>query len=310
MSKMLRLALAAGLAVMMLPAQAALAKTVQIAVVGKAQGGEYWVQVRTAAQARAKTMKDVQFVYQGPRTERDTQGQISIVENLIQRRVDGIAISPVESKALGKVVKKALDAGIKVVTIDSDTDAKDRASYIGTDNVAAGRVAGQTLRKLLGSRKGEVAIMTGPLGAQNLRQRVQGFNEALKGSGLTVLKEQSDEGDKAKAVNVAEDTLRAHPNVIAFFADTAIGGPGVAQALKSAKKNGKVVLVGMDVTPALVKLLNDGTVHSLIAQRPERMGELAVEMLYESATKGKKLSPLVDTGVEVVTKSNVAKYTK
>ncbi|MBM3275173.1 MAG: substrate-binding domain-containing protein, partial [Candidatus Sericytochromatia bacterium] len=102
----------------------------------------------------------------------------------------------------------------------------------------------------------------------------------------------------------------AHPNVVAFFADTAIGGPGVAQALKSAKKNGQVVLVAMDVTPALVKLLNDGTVHALIAQRPDKMGELGVTMLYDAATKGKKLSPIVDTGVEVVTKTNVAKFTK
>ncbi len=309
MSKTLRLGLALSLVAVMLPAQA-LAKTVQIAIVGKAQGGEYWVQVRSAAEAKAKTMKDVQFVYQGPRSERDTQGQISIVENLIQKKVDGIAISPVESKALGKVVKKALEAGIKVVTIDSDTDAKDRLSYIGTDNVAAGRAAGNTLRKLLGAKKGEVAIMTGPIGAQNLRQRVEGFKKALAGSGLTVLKEQSDLGDKARAVSVAEDTLRSHPNVVAFFADTAIGGPGVAQALKSAKKNGQVVLVGMDVTPALVKLLNDGTVNALIAQRPDKMGELSLEMLYDAATKGKKLSSLVDTGVEVVTKTNVAKFVK
>jgi ribose transport system substrate-binding protein len=309
MTKKLGLALALSLGAVMAPA-AALAKNVQIAIVGKAQGGEYWVQVRSAAEAKAKAMKDVDFSYQGPRSERDTQGQISIVENLIQKKVDGIAISPVESKALGKVIKKAMDAGIKVVTIDSDSDAKDRLSYIGTDNVGAGREAGNALAKLLGSKKGEVAIMTGPIGAQNLRQRVQGFKEALKTSGLTVLKEQSDEGDKARAVSVAEGTLRAHPNVVAFFADTAIGGPGVAQALKSAKKNGQVVLVAMDVTPALVKLLNDGTVHALIAQRPDKMGELGVTMLYDAATKGKKLSPLVDTGVEVVTKTNVAKFVK
>lgn len=309
MLKPLKLATALTLVAVMLPAQAALARTT-IAVVGKAAGGEYWVQVREAALAKARTMKDVEVIYQGPRTETDVSGQIEIVENLIQRKVDGIALSPVDSKALGRVVKKALKAGIKVVTIDSDTLDRDRLSYIGTDNVQAGRVAGQTIRKLMGKEKGEVAIVTGVLGARNLRERVKGFKEALKGSGLTVLPEQTDNGDKAKAVAVAENTLTAHPGVKAFFADTAIGGPGVGQALKSAKKNGKVFVVAMDVTPALVKLLNDGTVHALIAQRPERMGELGVELLWETARKGKTLSPIIDTGVEVVTKTNVAKYSR
>lgn len=309
MLKPLKLATALALVAVMLPAQAALAKTT-IAVVGKAAGGEYWVQVREAALAKAKKMKDVEVIYQGPRTETDVSGQIEIVENLIQRKVDGIALSPVDSKALGRVVKKALKAGINVVTIDSDTLDRDRLSYIGTDNVQAGRVAGETIKKLMGSQKGEVAVVTGVLGARNLRERVKGFKDALKGSGLTVLPEQTDNGDKAKAVAVAENTLTAHPGVKAFFADTAIGGPGVGQALKSAKKSGKVFVVAMDVTPALVKLLNDGTVHALIAQRPERMGELGVELLYDVAIKGKKLSPVIDTGVEVVTKANVARYAK
>lgn len=309
MRKLLKLAAAVALMSAMLPAQAALARTT-IAVVGKAAGGEYWVQVREAALAKARKMKDVEVIYQGPRTETDVSGQIEIVENLIQRKVDGIALSPVDSKALGKVVKKALAAGIKVVTIDSDTLDRDRLSYIGTDNVKAGRVAGETVKKLMGKEKGEVAIVTGVLGARNLRERVKGFKEALQGSGLTVLPEQTDNGDKAKAVAVAENTLTAHPGVKAFFADTAIGGPGVGQALKSAKKAGKIFVVAMDVTPALVKLLNDGTIHALIAQRPERMGELGVELLYEAATRGKKLAPVIDTGVEVVTKANVARYVK
>lgn len=308
MSKFTKIAVTLGLLAMFAPAPA-FAKTTTIAVVGKAAGGEYWVQVREAALAKAKKMKDVEVIYQGPRTETDVAGQIEIVETLIQRKVDGIALSPVDSKALGKVVKKALAAGIKVVTIDSDTIDRDRLTYIGTDNVQAGKVAGDTVLKLLGKKKGEVAIVTGVMGARNLRERVQGFKKAMNGKGNTVLAEQTDNGDKAKAVAVAENTLTAHPGVQAFFADTAIGGPGVAQALKSAKKGGQIILVGMDVTPVLIKLLKDGTAQALIAQKPERMGELGVELLYD-AVHGKKLPPIVDTGVEVVTKANVAKYTK
>ncbi len=277
-----------------------------IAVVGKAAGGEYWLAVKRGAQRKSDELK-LKLLYLGQPTEVDIAGQIDLVESLIQRKVAGIAISPSDSKALSPAVKKAVDAGIKVVTIDSDTAAKDRLCYIGTDNAAAGEVAGQEMLKLLdGQKNAKVATITGVIGAQNLMEREAGFRKAV-GSQLTLLNTQPDNGNKDKAMAIAENTITANPDVAAFFSTTAIGGPSVAQALGATKKTGVIKLVSFDVTPTLVKQLKAGVVQVLIAQQPEKMGELGVECL-NKALKGEKLPPVIDTGVITVTRENVDQF--
>jgi ribose/xylose/arabinose/galactoside ABC-type transport system permease subunit/ABC-type sugar transport system substrate-binding protein len=270
-----------------------------IAIVGKASGGEYWLAVKAGAERKGREL-GVEVLWQGTPSETDVAKQIDLVENLIQRRVDGIAVAPTDASALSPIIANGLKAGIPIVTVDSDSAAKDRHSYIGTDNRAAGVLAGQEMVRLLGGR-GKVAIVTGVLGAQNLRQRCDGFREGIAGSQLELLAEQSDGGDRAKALAIAENVLVANPDVAGFFADTAIGGPAVAQALIARGLVGKVKVLSFDTTPALLGYLDEGAVQGLVAQKPERMGELAVEMLVDKA-RGKDIPPLVDTGVEIVKK--------
>lgn len=276
-----------------------------LAVVGKSAGGEYWLAVKRGAQRKAEAL-GVKMLYLGTPTEVDVTGQIALVEDLIRRGVKGMAISPTDSQALSPVVKRAVDAGIKVVTIDSDTTAKDRLCYIGTDNAAAGEVAGREMLRLIGDKKGKVATITGVLGAQNLEERVAGFKRAV-GDRVTLIGVEPDNGNKDKAMAIAENTLTANPDVAAFFTTTAIGGPATAQALTTVGKVGEVKVVCFDTTPSLLKHLKAGTVQVLIAQQPGKMGELAVEKLL-GAVNGEKLPPVIDTGVVAVTRENVAKY--
>lgn len=280
---------------------------VTIAVIGKGAGGEYWLQVRDGALKKGKEL-GVDVKYYGPPTEVDVAAQIEIVENVIQRKVDGIALGPTNSNSLSPVVKKAVAAGIKVVTIDSDTVGRDRLSYIGTNNQEAGKIAGEEMKKLING-KGKIAVVTGVVGAQNLEQRNTGFKEGITGDGVTILPAQPDNGDKAKAVAIAENTLTAHSDINAFFTNNAIAGPGVAQALKTANKTGDIKVVAFDVTPALLDLLGENAVQALIAQKPDKMGELGVEMLVK-AVKGEKIPDEIDTGVDVITKENMAKFKK
>jgi len=293
-----RLALLATLALFGLsfPGQMAEARDLRIAVVGKGIGGEYWSAVRQGA-TREGRAQGVKVTYQGPPTETDVASQIAIMENLIQSGVDGIAVSPCNARSLNRIVRKALASGIKVVTLDSDTSDKDRLSYVGTDNAAAGAMAAQQALRLV--RPGStVAIVTGVLGAQNLQQRRDGFTREVAGR-LKLLEAQPDNGDKARAVEVTENILTAHPEVALFFTDNAISGPGAGQAIRSRGKAGKVRLVSMDVTPDLKTLLDQGVADALVAQRPERMGEMAVRLL-KDAIGGKAVPNRVDTGVEVV----------
>lgn len=280
-------------------------KRTTIAIVGKAAGGEYWLAVKRGAQKRADEMK-VKMLYLGTPTEVDINGQIDLVEGLIQRKVEGIAISPTDSKALSPVVKRAVEAGIKVVTIDSDTTEKDRLCYIGTNNKEAGKVAGQEMLKLVKGDKAKIATITGVIGAQNLDERVAGFKEAV-GDKVTLLNVQPDNGNKDKSMAIAENTLTANPDVAAFFTTTAIGGPATAQALQTAGKAGQIKVISFDTTPTLIKHLKEGTVQVLIAQQPEKMGALGVEKLLD-AVGGKQLPPIIDTGVVAVTKENVAQF--
>lgn len=280
-------------------------KRTTLAVVGKSAGGEYWLAVKRGAQKKADELA-VKMLYMGTASEVDVDGQIQLVEDLIQRKVEGIAVSPTDSKALGPVVKKAVQAGIKVVTIDSDTAEHDRLCYIGTNNREAGKVAGRQLLALLGGTKGKVATITGVQGAQNTDERVAGFKEAV-GEQVAMLDVQPDNGNKDKSMAIAESALSAHPDMAAFFTTTAIGGPATAQALLTAGRVGQVKVVCFDTTPTLIKHLKAGTVQVLIAQQPEKMGALAVEKLMEAA-KGGTLPPVIDTGVVAVTKANVAQF--
>lgn len=278
--------------------------TTTIAVIGKAAGGEYWLAVKKGATQMAQT-KHVKLIYLGPPTEVDVDAQIRQVEDLVQRHVDGIAISPCDGKALSPVVKRAIAKGIKVVTIDADTADKDRLSYIGTDNEKAGEVAGAAMLKLLEPNQ-KVAIITGVIGARNLTERQNGFKKAV-GDRLVLLNPETDNSSKDKALAIAENVMTANPDVAAFFTDTAISGPAVAQALATAGKRGAVKLVSFDTTQVLLKHLKEGNAQALIAQRPEQMGALGVEYLLK-AIHGEKIPPVVDTGVVAVTKENVGQF--
>ena len=275
-----------------------------IAVLGKASGGEFWLAVKAGAEARGDEL-GADVVWQGTPQETDVAKQIDLFENLIQRRVDGIAVAPTDAQALTPLIKRGIEAGIPVIAIDSDVPARDRLAYVGTDNRAAGEAAGRKMVELLGGR-GKVAILTGPLGAQNLRQRCDGFRAGVAGSRIELLAEQSDNGDRQKALTVSENLLSAHPDLAGFFADTAVGGPGVAQALLARGLAGKVKVVSFDTTPALLGYLEQGVVDGLVAQQPETMGAVAVELLVKLA-KGEPIAGDVDTGVAIVTREGVRK---
>lgn len=275
-----------------------------LAVVGKSAGGEYWLSVRHGAEAAARE-SDAKVIYLGPSSEEDVAGQIDAVQKIIQLKVDGLAISPVDGEALGPVVKQAIAAGIKVVTIDSDTVAHDRLCYIGTNNEEAGEVAGREMLKLVGPGH-EVATITGPTGARNLAQRVAGFNKAVGGQ-LKLDAATSDGGNMDRAMAAAQREIAAKPAIAGFFSTTAIGGPAIAQAVESAGKAGSIKVISFDTTSTLVQQLKDGNVQVLIAQQPEKMGALGVQTLLR-ALKGDKLPPVIDTGVVAVTRENVALY--
>ncbi|CAB3789639.1 Ribose import binding protein RbsB [Pararobbsia alpina] len=308
------LALAAGAAAMSLAmvtiAQAKEVKDISVAVIPKVA-----VPFFDDCNTGAKTASDKLGIKYQWVVPQNTQGstQVQIIEDLISKHVDGIAISVNEPKSVENVVKRAEKAGIKVLTYDSDSPKSGRSMYIGTSNVSAGETMAETMAKALDG-KGEVAIITGQLGAVNLNERISGIKKGLtKYPDIKIVETQGTDDDLAKGVSVTETTLRAHPQLRGIFGVSQVGGPAVAKVLDTKEfgaKKGQLEVLAFDDLPDTVKGVKDGTIQGIMVQRPVTMGSLAVEHLV-AQIQGTETAPKdIDTGVTVVSKDNLGSYTK
>src|SRR6478735_536745 len=232
----------------------------------------------------AKTAADKAGVKYQWVVPQNTQGstQVQIIEDLISRHVDGIAISVNEPKSVESVMKRAEQSGIKVLTYDSDSPKSGRSMYIGTNNEQAGATMAETMGKALNG-KGEVAIITGQLGAVNLNERITGIKKGLaKYPGIKIVETQGTDDDLARGVSVVETTLRAHPNLNGIFGVSQVGGPAVAKVLNTREfgaMKGKLEVLAFDDLPDTVKGLKDDYIQGIMVQRPVTMGSLAVDHL-------------------------------
>lgn len=291
---------------------------ITIGVIGKSVH-PYWAQVEEGVKAAGKALGiDVRFFV--PAKE-DVPAQLQMLEAFIAQKFDGIAIAPSDPSAVIPTIKKALQLGIPVITLDTDTPESGRYVYIGTNNYSAGYLAGTVMKELLGG-KGKVAIGTGSLTAMNSLERMQGFRDAIAGTDIQIVDVLNDEEDGARAVSLAESVLSAHPDLSAFFGVYAYNGPSQALVVANAGKKDKVKIVCFDTTTDILSYVKDGVIQATMGQRPYMMGYLSVTILYlmkkigvqntltmlPKVTVNNKVDYIVDTGVDVVTPSNLSEY--
>ncbi len=309
MRNFIKTARAAMVGMAMLAGTAAVAQEITIAVVPKV-AVPFFDDCNAGAKAAAEAL-GVNYQWVVPQ---NTQGatQVKIMEDLIARHVDGIAISVNEPKSVEGVIKQAMDAGIKVVTFDSDSANSGRSLYIGTINKQAGVTMGNSMAERLGG-KGKVAIITGQLGASNLNERIDGVKEALAAyPDIEIVAIEGTEDDLAKAVSVTEAILRGNPDLAGIFGMSQVGGPAVAKVLAEqefADRKGKVAVFAFDDLPDTIQGVKDGYIDGIMVQRPVTMGKLAVEQLV-AQIKGEAPGGDIDTGVTVVNADNLDSYTK
>jgi len=246
---------------------------------------------------------DVEVIYGQGKSGTDDEGEIAIIENMITQQVKAIAITPTSPNVQG-ALDKAVKAGIKVVLIDNDIPGwSGKASVVATDNLAGGKLAGQWLAKQLPAGS-TIAILQGRLGNPSLDDRVKGMKDGL-GAAAKVVAEPATDCDETKGLNAAQDILTANPDVTAIYGAC---GPPITGALQAVKASGKKpVVVGFDASPAEIKAIEAGTQSASVAQFPAKMGSLGIETAV-AAAKGETVKPSVDTGTEMVTKDNVAKF--
>jgi ribose transport system substrate-binding protein len=275
-----------------------------IAVIPKGVAHFFWQSVHAGADAAGKE-SNVEIIWNGPAQETDYTGQIDIVEDAINRRVDGIVLAPTHRDALVPVVERAEREGIPVTIMDSGIGTENYVSYVATDNRQGGAVAADRLAARLNG-KGKVAILGVKAGSVSTDEREQGFQDTIKRKypGIQVVAFQYGESDRARSLDRATDILTAHPDLDGFFASNESSTVGAVQAVKQKGLAGKVVLVGFDSSPNLIEDLQAGAIDSLVLQNPYKMGYEAVKAMV-AKLDGQQPPKRVDTGVKLLTKENL-----
>jgi ribose transport system substrate-binding protein len=238
----------------------------------------------------------------------DVTLQIKVIEDLIARGVDGIAISANDDQGLVAVIHEAAFAGIKVITVDAPAPSSEALTYIGTDNESAGYEAGKRMATAMGGQ-GSIAILQGGLNATNLNRRTLGFTRALaeKAPGISIVGVVDEEGDFSKSVNKTETLLAEHPRLSAIFSVSAEGAPAAAAVLKRKGMAGKVIIAGFDDLGDTLLGIRDRSIVFCVVQNTYRMGWLSVERLID-AVHHRSVPRVIDTGVVFVDRSNIDTY--
>jgi len=280
---------------------------ITIAVVPKSLDNAIFLDAQAAAMAKGEELGiNVQWV--GPTTS-DAGQQVTVIEGLIEKHVDGILISCNDADALKDVIDRAVDAGIVVACFDSDSPESKRAFYAGTDNYAVGKLAAEKMLELL-PEGGKVAILTGVLGAPNLEERIRGFQENVEGTAIEVMPVQTGDDDVQKSVDVVSQYTAANPDLAAWFFDGGwpyFADPDALPEVKAFMENGGHI-ISVDTCEPMLQYVGMGMVDLLIGQDYPKMGALGVETLYK-IIKGEEVdlgdeTHYIDTGYELVDINN------
>jgi ABC-type sugar transport system substrate-binding protein len=283
-----------------------------VGVMIKGLDNPFFAAMNDGVEAAAQdTGADVQI--QAAASLTDTSGQASKLEALIGQDKSCYVVNPITQTNLVQPLARVPE-DTPVVNIDSPigTDAAEQAglnisTYIGTDNVAAGGLAADTMAELL-SGGGKVGVIGGVSGDATSNARVQGFTEGAQGR-FEPLETVAGDWDRAKALNAAEDLMRANPDLKGFFAANDQMALGIAQAVKNAGKQGDIEIIGVDGIEDALKAVKAGDLSATVSQYPYTIGQLGVEACL-AASQGKQLPANVKAPVQVVTKDNVAKAQK
>ena len=253
-----------------------------VALVVKTLNNAFFIEMEKGARAAAESL-GIQLIVQAPEREIDVEKQMQIVENLIERKVDVLLLVPSGSREIVPAIGKANAANIPVVTVDTRADAAALsaanariATFIGSDNVEGGRIAGEFIAQKLGG-KGKLAVLEGIPGHETGDSRLKGFREAIaKHPGLTIVASQTANWERDQAFNVMQDILQSHPDIQAIFACNDVMALGAIEAIAAAGKTKSIAVVGFDAQDDARTAIREGRMAATIAQNPREMGRLAL----------------------------------
>ena len=276
---------------------AASADGAKIALITMDSIDQHWISLNEGAQKAAGEL-GVEVTFMSPNTKDDAQ-QIECVNNAVAGGYQAIIVAANGPDAISSALKEAIDAGIKVVYVDSPANVDAEATF-STDNVAAGTTAGEEMIKALEAKNitgGDIGIVNVNAATQSTVDRENGFRKAFEGTGFNLLETQYGEGDAAKSQTIAENYITQ--KVVGIFGCNEGSTTGTGNAIK-ASGSSDIVGVGFDKSDAIQGLIIDGYLLCTMAQNPDVMGYEGVKAAV-AAIGGESLGGKVtDTGVSVI----------
>ena len=255
----------------------------------------FFVALRGGAEAEAAA-KGLELI--SVDAQDDPAKQIASVEDLIQKNVRVILLNPTDSAAVAGVVKQAIAAGIKVISLDRRVSGAEVSAHVASDNVAGGKLAAQLLLQKIGG-KGNVVELEGLPGSSAARERGQGFHSVIDGQqGIKLVARQPADFDRAKGLSVMENILQAKKGVQGVFAHNDEMALGALKAIDAANLH-DVAVVGFDATPDAVAAVRQGKLAGSVQQKPELIGKLGIDAAAQ-LIEGKPIDKDIPVPLDIV----------
>ena len=237
---------------------------------------DFWTIARKGCEQAGREIPNVEVEFKIPSAPTAAE-QRRVIDDLLAKGIDGIAISPVDpanqTQMINDVARKAL-----VITQDSDAPQSERACYIGTDNIAAGRQAGDLIKEALPDG-GKIMIFVGNLDVRNAQERFQGIKDVLQGSKVEIIDIRTDGTDRVRAKSNATDALIKYPDIAALVGLWSYNGPAILNAVTDARKVGQVKIVCFDEEDPTLAGVKDGAIYATVVQQPYEFGYQSVQLI-------------------------------
>jgi ribose transport system substrate-binding protein len=271
---------------------------------------DFWTIARKGTEKADSELNDLSVEFRIP-SDGTAAEQKRVVDDLLAKGVQGIAISPVDPDNQTQLINDTASK-VLVVTQDSDAPNSNRAFYVGTDNVAAGRQAGQLIKEAL-PQGGKIMLFVGKLDARNAQERGQGIREALQGSNIEIIDTRTDDTDRVRAKSNVSDTLVRYPEVAALVGLWSYNGPAILNAVREAGKAGQVKIIAFDEEDETLAGVREGSIFATVVQQPYEFGYQAIKMMH-TVLKGDRsavpASKQVFVPTLIIKRDNVEEFTR
>ncbi len=277
----------------------------------------YWQEANAGFTDAARTL-GVKADFNGPESYSPDE-ELDAFQKAVSSHPSGILISPAQTEKFKDAINAAVQQGIPVICIDSDTPDSKRVMFIGTDNYNAGVESATRLAQVIHG-EGNVVLITIP-GQHNLDERLRGVNDTLKKSPkIKIIQTIDDKGDPRLANDQVSALVAKKEKIDAILCLEASGGPGAAQVLHRLDLGGKIPIVAMDKNPETLDYIQQGVITATIAQKPYTMSFYGLKFLDDlhhnvvhefkdwQTAPASPLPTTVDTGTAIIDSSNLAAF--